>query len=176
MKEGPTQWSQRQAILRGSYRRFIFIHEKTNPINDKGVSFSFLEVCKQKPGNGGDWAGCSLIPSPALGRRDPQLLLKTLHGSSAAPALLQVPTKTDNLYILVLWPPSSPSLFSPALQASGRLCERPSPRPTHTHSYPSASVLADPSSGISSSGLLAVSSHVSPIAQHCTPQPSTLWH
>lgn len=45
-----TQWSQRQAIMRESYWRFIFIHVKTNPINNKGVSSPSLRACKQRLG------------------------------------------------------------------------------------------------------------------------------
>ena len=52
MGEGPTQWSQRQAIMRESYWRFIFIHDKTNPINNKGVSSLSVRACKQKLGHG----------------------------------------------------------------------------------------------------------------------------
>ena len=147
---GNTHWSQRQAIMRGSFWRFIFIHGKTNPINNKGGELPIFKGMQEKAGAWENWAGCSLVPNPALGVRSPLLLPRILHALLWPLVCTEQKPKSPQRQMDVSAQPapvvshSSPSLSTPALLASGLL---PEPQ---THTHPSASALADRFPGIPS--------------------------
>lgn len=97
--------------MRASDQGFIFIHDKTDSINNKRVSSPSLRACKQRLRHRRIGLSALQCPIPALGVEIPLLLLKTLHFPTAGPCFAQSRSPRPHRdrptaqHILLLLPP-----------------------------------------------------------------------